>query len=41
MSIKVAIHRHVSRLKGALGWTLAGMTLTYILVVAAVGAIAR
>jgi len=29
-----------ARLKGALGWSLAGVTLAYVLVVAAVGAIA-
>ena len=37
----MAIHHHVSRLKGALGWSLAGVALTYVLVVAAIGAIAR
>jgi hypothetical protein len=37
----VAIHHHVNRLKGALGWALAVITLAYVLVVGAVGAIAR
>ena len=37
----MAIHHHVNRLKGALGWSLAGITLAYALMVAAVGAIAR
>lgn len=37
----MAIHHHVNRLKGALGWSLAGLTLAYVLVVAAVGAIAQ
>jgi hypothetical protein len=37
----MATHHHVrTRLKGALGWSLAGITLAYALVVAAVGAIA-
>jgi hypothetical protein len=31
----------MNRLKGALGWSLAGITLAYILVVAAVGAITQ
>ncbi len=37
----VAIHHHVNRLKGALGWALAVITLAYVLVVGAVGAITR
>jgi hypothetical protein len=37
----VAIQRHMKRLKGVLGWSLAGITLAYVLIVAAVGAIAR
>jgi hypothetical protein len=37
----VAIHHHMNKLKGVLGWSLAGVTLTYVLVVAAVGAVAR
>jgi hypothetical protein len=37
----VAIQRHMKRLKAVLGWSLAGITLAYVLVVAAVGAIAR
>jgi len=37
----VAIRHHINGLKGALGWSLAGITLAYVLVVAAVGAIAR
>lgn len=41
MEYKVAINRQMKRLKGALGWSLAGITLSYVLVVAAVGAIAR
>ena len=36
----MAIHHYRNRLKGALGWSLAGLTLAYVLVVAAVGAIA-
>jgi hypothetical protein len=36
----VAIHHYRNRLKGALGWSLAGLALAYALVVAAVGAIA-
>ena len=36
----MAIHRHMNRLKGALRWSLVGITLTYVLVVAAVGAVA-
>ena len=32
--------RHAKLLKGALSWSLAGITLAYILVVAAIGAIA-
>ncbi len=36
----MAIRRHMNRLKGALGWSLAGITLAYVLAVAAVGAIA-
>ena len=32
--------RHTKLLKGALGWSLAGITLAYVLVVAAIGAIA-
>lgn len=37
----MAIHHHIrTRLKGALGWSVAGITLAYVLVVAAVGAIA-
>jgi hypothetical protein len=37
----VANQRHMKRLKGIVGWSLAGITLAYVLVVAAVGAIAR
>jgi hypothetical protein len=33
-------NHHTNRLKDALGWSLAGITLTYALVVAAVGVIA-
>jgi len=36
----VAIHHHMNRLKDSLGWSLVGITLAYVLVVAAVGAIA-
>ena len=36
----MAIHHHMSGLKGALGWSLAGITLAYVLAVAAVGVIA-
>ena len=35
------MHHQMKWLKGALGWSLAGLTLTYVLVVAAAGAIAR
>ena len=34
------LHHQMSGLKGALGWFLADITLAYVLVVAAVGAIA-
>jgi hypothetical protein len=37
----VAIHHYRNRLKGALGWFLAGLTLAYVLVVAAAGAITQ
>ena len=37
----MAIHHHLNRLKGALGWSLLGVTLAYVLVAAAAGAIAR
>ena len=37
----MAIHHYRSRLKGALGWSLTSITLAYVLIVAAVGAIAR
>lgn len=37
----MAIQRHGKRLKALVGWSLAGITLAYVLVVAAVGAIAR
>ena len=36
----MAIHHHMIRLKGALGWSLAGIALAYVLAVAAVGVIA-
>lgn len=36
----MADRHHMNRLKGALGWSLAGIALAYVLVVAAVGAIA-
>jgi len=36
----VTAQHHMKRLKGALGWSLAGITLTYVLVVAAIGAVA-
>jgi hypothetical protein len=37
----MATHRHLrTRLKGALGWSLAGITLAYVVVVAAIGAVA-
>ncbi len=36
----MAVHHDMNRLKGALGWSAAGITLAYLLVVAAVGAIA-
>jgi len=38
--VHVANHRHTSRLKGVLGWSLAGTTLGYLLFAAAVGAVA-
>ena len=37
----VAVHHRMKRLKGALGWSLAGIILSYALVVSAAGAIAR
>jgi len=37
---RMATNQHRNRLKGALGWSLAGVTLAYVLVVAAIGAIA-
>jgi len=37
----MTIHDHMNKLKGALGWSLAVIGLTYALVIAAVGAIAR
>ena len=37
----MTIHDHMNRLKGALGWSLAGIALAYVLFAAAVGAIAR
>ena len=36
----VAINHHMNRLKGALRWSLAGITLAYVLAVAAAGVIA-
>jgi hypothetical protein len=37
----MATHHHIrTRLKGALGWSAAVITIAYVLVVAAVGAIA-
>jgi len=36
----MAIHHHMNRLKGALGWSLAGITLAYVLAVAAAGVVA-
>jgi hypothetical protein len=39
--VHVTIRDHMNRLKGALGWSLAVIGLTYVLVIAAVGAIAR
>jgi len=36
----VATQQHRNRLKGALGWSMVGITLAYVLVVAAAGAIA-
>jgi hypothetical protein len=37
----VAIHHYMKRLKAALGWSLTGIVLTYVLAVAAAGVIAR
>ena len=36
----MAIHHRMTRLMGALGWPLAGITLAYVLAVAATGVIA-
>jgi hypothetical protein len=36
----MAGRHHAKLLKGALGWSLAGITLAYVLVDAAIGAIA-
>ena len=36
----VTVNRHMNRLKGVLGWSLASITLAYVLVAAAAGAIA-
>ena len=36
----MATHHHMKTLKGALRWYLAGIALTYVLVVSAVGAVA-
>jgi hypothetical protein len=36
----MATHHHSNRLKGALRWFLAGIALTYVLAVSAVGAFA-
>jgi len=36
----MAIHHHMNGLKGALGWSLAGIGLAYVLAVAAAGIIA-
>ena len=36
----MAIHHRMTRLKGALRWSLAGIALAYALAVAAVGVIA-
>jgi len=37
----MATQHRMNRLKGALGWSLSGIALAYVLVIAAVGAIAR
>ena len=37
---RMASNQYRNRLRGALGWSLAGITLAYILAIAAVGAIA-
>ena len=37
----MATHQRMNRLKGALGWSLSGIALAYVLFIAAVGAIAR
>ena len=36
----MATHHHMKRLKGVLRWPAAGITLAYMLIVAAIGAIA-
>lgn len=36
----MTIKQHMDRMKGAPGWSLVGITIAYVLVVAAVGAIA-
>lgn len=35
------MRQHMNRLKGALGWSVAGIALVYFLFAAAVGAIAQ
>jgi len=37
----MAIHQHVNRLKCASGWSLAVIALTYVAVIAGVGAFTR
>ena len=39
--VYVATHHRMNKLKGALGWSLSGIALAYILFAAAVGVIAR
>jgi len=36
----MAIHHRMNGLKGALGWSLAGIALAYVLAIAAAGVIA-
>jgi hypothetical protein len=37
----MAIQRYMKQLKNIAGWSLAGLALAYVLVAAAIGAIAR
>ena len=41
VGVHMTIHQHMNRLKGALGWSVVGIALAYVLFAAAAGAIAR